>query len=155
MTVYDSPVSILPMLYKVYEKILHQQIFTYLNNIFTKFLCGYRKGYSTQHCLLYVLEKLKTLLDKGMCTGILLTDISKAFDCLSHELFIAELYAYGFTKNSLILVSNYLCKRKQRTKIKNKYSSWHEIIYGVPQGSILGPLFFFNIYIYIYIYIYM
>ena len=111
------PVSILPTLSKVYEKILHSQIYTYFNNIFSKFLCGYRKGYSTQHCLLYMLEKLKTSLDEGMCAGILLTDLSKAFDCISHELLIVKLYAYGVTKNSLSLVSNYLCERKQRTKI--------------------------------------
>ena len=117
------PISILPTLSKVYEKILYQQIYNYFNNIFSKFLCGYRKGYSTQHCLLYMLEKLKASLDNGMCTGILLTDLSKAFDCISHERKIAKLYAYGFTKNSLSVVCDYLTQRKQRTKIRNKYSS--------------------------------
>ena len=73
------PVSILPTLSKVYENVLHTQIYTYFNNIFSKFLCGYRKGYSTQHCLLYMLEKLKASLDQGICTGILLTDLSIAY----------------------------------------------------------------------------
>ena len=139
-------VSILPTLSKIYEKILHPQIYTDFNNIFSKFLCEYRKGYSTQHCLLYMLEKLKTSLDKGMCTGILLTDLSKAFACISHKRLIANLYAYGFTERSLSLVSDYLDERNQRTKIQNKNSSWRNIIYGVPQGSILAPLLF-NIYI--------
>ena len=69
------PISILPTFSKVYEKILHQQIYSYFDNLFSKFLCGYRTGHSTQHCLLYMLEKIKMSLDKGMHTGILLTDL--------------------------------------------------------------------------------
>ena len=89
---------------------------------------------------------LKNALDKGLCTGILLTDLSKAFDCISHNLLLAKLHAYGFSKQSLNLVSNYLCDRIRRTKINQKYSTWRNVIYGVPQGSILGALWF-NIYI--------
>ena len=74
--------------------------------------------------------------------GALFTDLSKAFDCLSHDLLMAKLNAYGFSMAALRLVQNYLSNRKQRTKINTEYSSWEEILFGVPQGSILGPLLF-------------
>ena len=86
----------------------------------------------------------KNALDQGLCTGILLTDLSMAFDCISHDLLLAKLHVYGFSKQSLNLVINYLCDGIQRTKICEKYSTWRNVIYGVP--SILGPLLF-NIYI--------
>ena len=76
----------------------------------------------------------------------MLTDLSKAFDCLNHELLIAKLDAYGFDQLSLEVILSYLSRRKHRTKINNRLSEWADIVAGIPQGSILGPLLF-NIYI--------
>ena len=74
--------------------------------------------------------------------GALKTDLSKAFDCLHHELVIARLDAYGFDIKSVKLIQQYLSNRKQRVKVSNAYSSWKEIFYGIPQESIRGPLIF-------------
>ena len=117
------PISILPTFSKIYEKILYQQIYEYFNNIFSKYLCGFRKGHTTQHCLLFMSECLKNALDKGLCSGTLLTDLSKAFYCISHDLLIAKLYAYGFSYKSLELLNDYLSGRMQRSKINQSFSS--------------------------------
>ena len=69
-------------------------------------------------------------------------NLSKAFDCLDHELLIAKLNVHGFSLPALKLVHDYLSHRKQRTKVKRIYSSCLEIVFGVPQGSILCPLLF-------------
>ena len=79
-------------------------------------------------------------------SGTLLPDVSKAFDCILNDLLIAKLAAYDFYYNSLQMLQSYLSNRKQRTKINDAYSKYCEILFGVPQGSILGPLLF-NIYI--------
>ena len=93
-----------------------------------------------------MLEKIWKNLDQGNFSGMLLADLSKAFDCLVHDLLIAKLNAYGFDYNALSMINNYLSDRKQRTIIGNVFSKWSNIIIGVPQVSILGPLLF-NIYI--------
>ena len=140
------PVSILPSISKIFERNMYAQISIYIDDHLSKYLCGFRKGYSTQHCLIIMLEKWRKALDKRNLAGALLTDLSKAFDCINHELLIAKLEAYGFDHASLAFIFSYLLDRKQRTKVNNSFSIWSDIKSGIPQGSILGPLLF-NIYL--------
>ena len=76
----------------------------------------------------------------------MLVDLSMAFDTMNDELLIAKLHAYGFEKSALKLLLNYLSNRWQRTKTNKKFSSWIELMQGVPQWSVCGPLLF-NIYL--------
>ena len=81
-------------------------------------------------------------IDRGKVFGAVLTDLSKAFDCLNHDFLIAKLNAYGFSLPALRLIHHYLSNRKQRTRMNNSYSTWMEIVFGVPQRSIVGLLLF-------------
>ena len=106
------------------------------------YVCGYRKGFNTQHALLTLVENWRKSLDnKGFC-GAILMDLSKAFDTLNHDLLIAKLHAYGFQHDTLKLLHGYLSKRWHRTKVNISFSSWEELIKGVPQKSVLGSILF-------------
>ena len=135
-------ISLLPVVSKIFEKIIQKQIGNYMETFLSPFLCGYRKGYNAQYALLSILEKWRVARDKGGYGGAVLMDLSKAFDTLNHDLIIAKLHAYGFEKSALRLIKSYLSNRWQRTKINTSLSSWFELILGVPQGSVLGPLLF-------------
>ena len=89
-----------------------------------------------------MIEKAKKILDEGGTFGVLLTDLSNAFDCMTHDLLIAKLHALNFDMNALNFIFGYLTGRKQRVKINSRFSSYLNIFQGVPQGSILGLLLF-------------
>ena len=136
------PISILPSLSRVYERLMYNQISAYFDSVFSKFQCGFRKSFSAQHCLLTMVENWRKTLDEGGETAAVLTDLSKAFDCIDHNLLIAKLNAYGFEKRLLEFIHSYLTKCKQRAKVDTAFSYWEMLFSGVLQGTILGPLLF-------------
>ena len=140
------PISLLPAVSKIFERIMETQLGSFVNEKLFKYMSGYRKGYNTQYALLALLEKWKRSLDNRGYAGAVIMDLSKAFDTINHELLIAKLHAYGVTKPALKLLYSYLSNRWHRTKINTSFSTWKELLTGVPQGSILGPLLF-NIYL--------
>ena len=87
------PISILPAISKIYEKLIEDQLRIYFMNILSKLQCGFRKGFSAQHCLIYMIEKWEKSLDNKGAARVLLTNLSKALDCLNHGLLIAKLDA--------------------------------------------------------------
>ena len=87
------PISILLNLSKVYERLMYNQIFQYFDSVFSKFQCGFRKGFNSQHCLLIMAEKWRKTLDEDGEIGAVLPDLSKTFDCIAQNLLIARLNA--------------------------------------------------------------
>ena len=106
------------------------------------FISAYREGYSTQHVLARLTEEWRKNLDDDYIVGGVLMDLSKAFDCIPHDLLIAKLDSYGLNRNLLRYINSYLDNRKQCVHINNINSSFNYIISGVPQGSVVGPILF-------------
>ena len=136
------PISILNCFSKVYENILKTQLVEKMNTLFSPFISAYRESYNTQHVLIRLIEVWRKNLDNNYFTKAVLMGLSKAFNCIPHDLVIAKLAAYGFDKNMICYIYSYLKSRKQCVSVNNIKSTFEEIISGVPQGSIVGPILF-------------
>ena len=102
------------------------QINLHINSFLSPYLCGYRKGFNSQHALVSLIETWRKSLDNKSYGGVVLMDLSKAFDTLNHDLLIAKLHAYGFDIKTLKLVHSYLTKKWQITKVNPSFSTWSE-----------------------------
>ena len=164
------PVSILSNISKVYGKSFYNQMFDYFDRIFskyqceftkyqceftkyqcgftkyecgfTKYQCEFRKGRGPHHSLFYMMKQGG---DDINVFAAVLADLSKVLDCINQELLIAKLNAFGFDSPSLKFIYAYLNFREQNTKVDSTFSDYLNILFGIPQGSIAGQLFY-NIY---------
>lgn len=139
------PVSLLCVLGKALEKIVHAQVSQFLNEhkLLTAHQSGFRSGHSTITALVKVADDMRAAIDNRMITLLVLLDLSKAFDCVHHDLLCCKLKSIGFSDSAVNWFKSYLSDRRHRVySAENLCSDWADIIAGVPQGSVLGPLLF-------------
>uniref|UniRef100_V5G2A3 Putative RNA-directed DNA polymerase from transposon BS n=1 Tax=Anoplophora glabripennis TaxID=217634 RepID=V5G2A3_ANOGL len=138
------PISIIPIFGKVIEVIMKARLYTFLEN--NSVLCasqfGFRPNRSTTNAVQGVVKDVIRGLEKGEHTAIALCDLTKAFDCVPHELLLAKLEHYGVRGLPLVFFKSYLMDRSQCVTINNNVSEFKVNNHGVPQGSILGPILF-------------
>ena len=138
------PISVLPTLNKVFEKLLHAQLTAFLNEneILSKQQFGFRKKHSTSHAVSCLHEKLVHNYEKGDMSAVLFIDLKSAFDTIDIDILLQKLEHYGFRNNVLSLLKSYLLDRKQYVNCEQMKSEILSVLSGVPQGSVLGPLLF-------------
>ena len=138
------PISLLPLISKLIERVIHDQIQKYLSNqeILYKYQSGFRSGHSTDTCLSYLNDKILKSFDEGKITGMILIDLQKAFDTINHKILLDKLVYLGFSKTAILWLKSYISNRSFIVNVENDYSDPGDLNCGVPQGSILGPLLF-------------
>lgn len=138
------PISVLPVFSKVIERVVYNQIYSYLedNNLLSKRQFGFRRKSSTQHAVTILSDYVRQNMDKGLMTGAVFLDLKKAFDTVDHSRLLSKLPLYGIKNEELLWFESYLFDRQQFVLYNGYKSDVQHISCGVPQGSILGPLLF-------------
>ena len=138
------PISTLPIFAKKFEKIIYSRLYKFFTSkgILHDRQFGFRKSHSTSHALNYSVDIIKKSIEKGDHVLGIFIDLSKAFDTIDHEILLEKLYNYGIRGNALLLLKSYLSNRKQYVSFLGEISDQLAVIFGVPQGSCLGPLLF-------------
>lgn len=138
------PISLLPLIGKLMEKLIHSRVYSYLQTkgFFTESQCGFHPQHSTNQAIGNMLQYVFNQLNNNTPTLAVYFDLSKAFDTIDHKILLIKLEQAGFKGTCLKLLTNYLSNRQQRSKVNNQLSTPRFITYGVPQGSTLGPLLF-------------
>ena len=126
---------------KIYERCIHNSLSSYAETILSNFISAYKKSYSLNHVLLRLIENWKKSRDKSF-VGTILMDLSKAFDCIPHDLLAAKHDSYGLSEVAVTFVHSYLKRIKQGVKIIGTESVFKIFLSGIPQGSTLSPILF-------------
>ena len=138
------PISLLPCIGKVLEKLISTRLTDFLDKhkLMSDCQFGFRKKFNTDLAIIDIYEKLLSNLDKRLSSCTIFLDLAKAFDSVNHNILLRKLDKYGIRGNFLRIIDSYLSSRLQFVHVNNTNSLSEMIEFGVPQGSILGPLLF-------------
>ena len=140
------PISLVPLISKTIEKVIHDQTQAFLdeNKILYRFQSGFRKHFSTDLCLSYLNNKIGTGFESGLHTGMIIIDLQKAFDTINHKILVNKMKFLGLSENVILWFKSYLSHKKFKFNLNKSFSEPGQLLCGVPQGSILGPLLFLS-----------
>ncbi len=138
------PITVCSSISKILEKVVRDRVMDYVKrvNILNKFQFGFRSKHNTNHAIINLTEATLDTLEKGLKSGGIYLDVSKAFDTINHNILLRKLEYYGFRANTLMWFESYLKNRLQYVQIRNSKSELYNVEWGIPQGGILAPILF-------------